>query len=119
MKKLLSILIISSLLILACVNTDQNLKSLSSSYDGISEGYTDTPEGRFDINMEIKRGIMSGFVEGTKIKGYIKTDNNLIISAFNIMGAQVILKTNFMSPDRIEGNIIASSYRHKWFVTKK
>jgi hypothetical protein len=77
MKKLLSILIICLLLIIACVTTNQNLKSLSSSYDGIWEGYTQTPEGRFYINMEIKNGIMSGFVEDTKIKGYISADNNL------------------------------------------
>jgi hypothetical protein len=119
MKKLLSILIICLLLIIACVTTNQNLKSLSSSYDGIWEGYTQTPEGRFYINMEIKNGIMSGFVEDTKIKGYISADNNLFISPFSIMGAQVILETNFMSPDRIEGNIIAVSYRQKWFVVKK
>lgn len=119
MKKLLSILIICILLIIACVTANQNLKSLSSSYDGIWEGYIDTPEGRFDINMEIKNGIMSGYFEDTKIKGYIKTANNLFISPFSFMGGQVILDTNFMSPDRIEGNIIAISYRHKWFVVKK
>ena len=119
MKNPPSILILCLLLLIACANTNQNLKSLSSSYDGIWEGYTVVPEGRFDINMEIKNGIMSGFVEDTKIKGYIKADNKFIISPFSIMGAQVIFETNFMSPDRIEGTVISVSFRNKWFVVKK
>lgn len=119
MKKLVPIAIICLSLFIACVTTDQNLQSLSSSYDGIWEGYTDTPEGRFEINMEIKNGVMSGYVDDTKIKGYIKAEDNFHISPFYIAGAQVILETNLMSADRIEGNIIAVSYRHKWFVEKK
>ena len=118
MKKLLSILIIFLLSIIACVTTNQNSKSLSSSYDGIWEGYTDTAEGRFDIKMEIKNGIMSGYVEDTKIKGYIESDDKFFISPFSIMGAQVSLDTNFMSPDRIEGTVIAPEVRSKWFVVK-
>jgi hypothetical protein len=119
MKKLLSILIICLSLLIACVSTDQNLKSLSSSYDGIWEGYTDTPEGRFEIYMEIKNGVMHGYFEDTKIKGYIKAEDNFHINPFNFSGAQVILQTNLMSPDRIEGNIITVSYQHKWLVVKK
>ena len=119
MKKFLSILIISLLSVMACATNDKNVKSLSSSYDGTWEGYTDLPEGRFEISMEIKKGVMTGFFEGTKIKGYLKADNDLHISPFSHMGAQVILDTNFMSPDKIEGIIIAVSYRHKWFVVKK
>ena len=118
MKKLLSILIICLLSIIACVTTNQNLKSLSSSYDGIWQGYTDTSEGRFAINMEIKNGIMSGYVENTNIKGYIESDDKFYISPFSIMGAQVTLDTNFMSPDRIEGTVIAAEVRSKWFVVK-
>jgi hypothetical protein len=118
MKKLLSILIICLLLIAACVTTNQNLESLSSSYDGIWEGYTDIPEGRFSINMEIKNGIMSGFFEDKKIKGYIKADDSLFISPFSTMGAHVVLETNSMSPDRMEGTLIAVSYRHQWFVVR-
>jgi len=118
-KKLLSFFIISLLLIIACVTTEQNLKSLSSSYDGIWEGYSDTPEGRFDINMEIKNGVMSGFFGDSKIKGYIKAEQNLHVSPFYSTGAQVILETKLMSPDRMEGIIIAVSYRHRWFVEKK
>jgi hypothetical protein len=118
MKRLLSILIICFLLIIACV-TNQNLESLSSSYDGIWEGYTDVPEGRFSINMEIKKGIMSGFFDDTKIKGRINADDNFFISPFSIMGAHVFLETNFMSPDRIEGTLNAVSYRHQWFVVRK
>jgi hypothetical protein len=119
MKTLLPILITCLLLIIACVTTNQNLESLSSSYDGIWEGYTDVPEGRFSINMEIKNGIMSGFFDDTKIKGHIKADNNLFISPFSIMGAHVFLETNSMSPDRIEGTLNAVSYRHQWFVVRK
>lgn len=118
MRKMMSILIICHLLITACVTTDQNLKSLSSAYDGIWEGYTDTPEGRFDIKMEIKNGIMSGYFEDTKIQGYIESDDNFFISPFSIMGAQVSLDTNLMSPDRIEGTVIAPTTRPKWFVVK-
>jgi hypothetical protein len=68
--------------------------------------------------MEIKNGIMSGYVENTKIKGYIESDDRFYISPFSIMGAQVILDTNFMSPDRIEGTVIAAEVRSKWFVVK-
>ena len=118
MKKLLSILIIFSLSIIACVTNNQNSKSLSSSYDGIWEGYTDTSEGRFDIKMEIKNGVMSGYVENTKIRGYIESDNEFTISPFSIMGAQVRFDANFMSPDRIEGTVIAPEVNSKWFVVK-
>ena len=119
MRKLLLVLIIFPLLTIACVTADQNLKSYSSSYDGIWEGYTDTAEGRFVINMEIKNGVMRGFVDDTKIKGYIKSGANLFVSPFRITGALVILETNFMSPERIEGNIVAEYIRDKWFVVKK
>ena len=118
MKTSLSTLILCLTLLVACVNNGQNLKSLTSSYDGIWEGYTVLPEGRFDIKMEIKNGIMSGLVESTKIKGYIQADNKFNISPFSIMGAQVILDTKVMSPDRIEGTVISVSFRDKWFVAK-
>ena len=119
MKKVLAILIICLFFITACATTNQDLKSMSSSYDGIWEGYSDTSEGRFDIKMEIKNGIMSGYVGDAKIKGYIETDDNFSISPFSIMGAQVILDTNLMSPDRIEGTVIAPESRPRWFVVKK
>ena len=119
MKKMISILIMSHLLIAACVTTNQNLKSLTSSYDGVWEGYTDTPEGRFEIKMEIKNGIMSGYCEETKIKGYIESNGNFFISPFSIMGAQVILDTNQMSPDRIEGTVVAPGSKPSWFVVKR
>ncbi len=91
MKKLVSILILCLLFLIACANTNQIPKSLSSSYDGIWDGYLQTPEGRQYIKMEIKNGIVSGFVEHSvngsvsgfyeepKINGYIASDNNLII----------------------------------------
>ena len=119
MKKLLSILIIFLSVTIACVTADQNVKSYSSSYDGIWEGYADTSEGRFEIKMQIKNGVMKGFVDDTKIKGYVKSDTNLFISPFYITGATVTLETNFMSPERIEGNIVAEYMRDKWFVVKK
>ena len=119
MRKLLPIPIILLLLTISCTTADQNLQSYSSSYDGRWQGYADTPEGRFDIHIEIKNGVMKGFVDGTKIKGYIKSDTNLFISPFYISGALVTLQTNFMSPERIEGNIIAEYMRDKWFVVKK
>ena len=118
MKQLMPILIICLFLISACVTTNQNVKSLSSSYDGIWEGYADTPEGRFGIKMEIKNGKMTGFVEDTKIKGYIESDDNFFISPFYIMGAVVRLDTNFMSADRIEGTVTAPESRPEWFVVK-
>ena len=119
MKKLLSILIISLLLIMACVTNMQNLESLSSSYDGIWEGYTDTPDGHFDINLEINNGIMSGYFEEIKIKGYVNTDNNLIIRNFTYYGTLVFLEANNMAPDRIEGTIRYLSEGAQWFVVRK
>lgn len=119
MNKLLSLLIISLLLIIACVTNKQNLESLSSSYDGIWEGYTDTPDGRHDIDMEIKNGIMSGFFEEKKIKGYIKTDNNLFIRPFTYNGVTPLFDTNYMAPDRIEGTMRYVAHSVKWFVVRK
>ena len=119
MKKFLSILIACLILILACATADQNLESYSSSYDGIWEGYTETSEGRYDIKMQIKNGVMRGLVDDTNIKGYVTSDANLVVSPFYITGALVTLQTNFMSPGRIEGNIVAESIRDIWFVEKK
>ena len=47
MKKSLAILFICSLFFIASVGNGQISESLSSSYDGKLEGYTDTPEGRY------------------------------------------------------------------------
>jgi hypothetical protein len=118
LKKLMTIPIICLLLLFACVTANQDLKSLSSSYDGIWEGYTDTAEGRFEIKMEIENGRMTGFFEDKKINGYIESDDNFIINPFSIMGAQVRLDANFMSSDRIEGIVIAPESRPIWFVVK-
>lgn len=119
MKQLMSVLIVCLLVIFACVATNQDVKSLSSSYDGLWEGYADTPEGRYGIKMEIKNGKMTGYIEDTKIKGYIGSDDNFFISPFSIMGAQVRLDTDSMSTDRIEGTVIAAEVRSKWFVVKR
>ena len=119
MKKSLSILIICLFALMACVTANQNLESLSSSYDGIWEGYADTVEGRFEIKMEIKNGIMAGYVENnTKIKGYIQSDDKFVINPFSVMGAPVRLTTNFMSPDKIEGTVIAPEVRSKWLIVR-
>jgi hypothetical protein len=119
MKKLLSILITCLFAITACVAADRDITSLSSAYDGIWEGFTDTVEGRFRIKMEIKDGNMSGYVDDeTQIKGYIKSDDKFVIWPFSVMGAQVRLATSFMSHDKIEGTVIAPGVRSKWFVEK-
>ncbi len=118
MKNLVSILIACLLSLIPYVTPNLESKSLQSSYDGKWEGYTDTPEGRYEISMEIRDGIMSGYFEGTKIKGYINADRNLVIGPFSTSGAQVILETNYMSSGRIEGTLIGLSYREKWFVKK-
>jgi len=123
MKKLVSTLILCFLFLIACADTNQKLKSSSSTYDGILEGYAQTPEGIFETNMEIKNGIMSGFVEDTKIEGYINADNKLFINPFyfNGTGTRIIGETNFMSPDRIEGAYTAQAtqtYRYEWVVVK-
>ena len=123
MKKSLAILIVCSLFFIASVSNGQNSKSLSSSYDGIWEGYADTPEGRYRIHMEIKNGIMSGSVEGTKIKGHISADNNLLTTPFYFNNAGTVSRvtgeTKSMSPDRIEGTYTAANtFTYKWFVVK-
>ena len=119
MKKSLSILITCLFALMACVAADQDVTSLSSSYDGIWKGYADTVEGRFKVKMKIKNGIMSGYVEDdTIINGYVKSDDKFVIRPFTVMGAQVRLATNFMSADKIEGTVIAPGVRSKWFVEK-
>ena len=67
---------------------------------------------------EIIDGVISGFVEDTKIRGYIESDDIFFISPFSIMGAQVSLDANSMSPDRIEGTVMAIESRPDWFVVK-
>jgi hypothetical protein len=52
-----------SFILIACANTNQIPKSLSSSYDGIWDGSAQTPGGDQYIKLEIKNGIVSGFVE--------------------------------------------------------
>ncbi len=106
MKRLVSIHILCVLFLIGCANnTNQIPKSLSSSYDGIWDGYAQTPEyiinsygvearapERLYMKAEIKNGIVSGFFfkfDGwykgyevatsvkTKINGYITSDNKL------------------------------------------
>ncbi len=115
-RYLVSILIGCLLSLIAYAAPDQESKSILTFYDGKWEGYADTPEGRFELNMEIRDGIMSGHFEDTKIEGYINADRNLVVSPFTASGAQVILETNFMSPGRIEGILIGISYKASWFV---
>ena len=145
MKKLVSILILCLLFLIACANNNQIPKSLSSSYDGIWDGYAQIPEeGRYNIKFEIKSGIMSGFVVEdanwnpatgfvvrSKVKGYVISDNNLIINPFYIYREyfgnykppdKIIFETDFMSPNRIEGTCyvvqVSQAPKYDWFVVK-
>lgn len=80
MKNLMAIPVPCLLIFIACANTSQHptQSSASHTYDGLWEGYAQTPEGLYSIKMEIKNGTMSGFIEDTKISGYIDADNKLI-----------------------------------------
>jgi hypothetical protein len=133
---------------IACANNNNQIpKSLSSSYDGIWDGYAQSYNGRLYIKGEIKNGIVSGFVEDITISGYITSDNNLIVNPIYIYfwregykqaekvnfdsstsrgrygsPEKVIIEANFMSPDRIEGTVYADRLFQKtksdWFVVK-
>ena len=134
MKKLVSILILCLLFLIACANNNNQIpESLSSSYDGIWDGSTQTPGGDQYIKMEIKNGIVSGSFLDQKVKGYMTSDNNLIINPFYIRSTgrfklgplkYIIIEPNFMSPDRIEGTYYRDqvqaekSIRFKWYVVK-
>lgn len=142
MKKLVSILILCLLFLIACANTTQIPKSLSSSYDGIWDGYAQMPDGQQYIKIEITMGIVSGFFEynsyvngGTqgvsgekKINGYITSENNLIFKPIPVRyrrwraNSPITLETNLMSPDRIEGTyhiiIGAKAPKYDWYVVK-
>ena len=71
MNNLVPILIVCLLSPMAFATLNQESKSITSSYKGKWKGYADTPEGRFEINMEIRNDIMSGHIEDTGIEGYI------------------------------------------------
>ena len=118
MNKLISIVVILLLIATSCATTNQNPQPLSASYDGIWEGYTDTPEGRFYIKMEIINGTMIGYVEDSKISGQIDGNDNFVIGPFSVAGAQVRLDVGSMSPNKIEGTVMAIESRPAWFVVK-
>ncbi len=144
MKKLVSIHILCLLFLIACANNNNQIpESLSSSYDGIWDGYLQVPEGRQYVKMEIKNGIVSGFVEHSvngnvsgfyeqpKINGYVNSDNNLIINPLYVYRGyygnykppdRIIFETNFISPDRIEGTYhkdqVAKVPKYDWYVVK-
>ena len=64
MKNLVSLHILCLFFLIACANNNNQIpESLSSSYDGIWDGYAQMPEGREYIKMEIKNGNVSGFIE--------------------------------------------------------
>ncbi len=85
MKNLISILVLCLLFLIACANNNNQIpESLSSSYDGIWDGYAQTYEGRSYNKLEIKNGIVSGSFLDQKVKRYITSDNNLIINPFYI-----------------------------------
>ena len=144
MKNLISIHILCLLFIIACAkNNNQIPKSLSSSYDGIWDGYAQmpekvvyyaqTPEDRWYIKVEIKDGIISGFIGDGKISGYISSNNKLFTNPiYASMGGDVvvnyappdkiIIKTNLMSPNRIEGTYHADRFdqtpKYDWYIVK-
>ena len=122
MKNLLAILIICPLFFIASVSNGQNSESLSSSYDGIWDGYAQLPEElayydpssgeRVYIRAEIKDGIVYGYIGDAKVKGYISSDNKLFtdpiygyigVAAHYAPPDKIIIETNLMSPGRIEG----------------
>lgn len=149
MKNQVSILTLCLLFLITCANTDQHTTppSRSNAYDGIWDGYAQTPYERGYIKMEFKNGIMSGLFEldgfaerevqwvssEKEINGYITSDNNLIINPFSFCikypdtpkcGAptNIICETNLMSPNRIEGTYhiakVAQALKYDWFVVK-
>ena len=138
MKNLVSLHILCLFFLIACANNSNQIpESLSSSYDGIWDGsaqsYIYEEEERVYIKLEIKNGIVSGSFLDQKVKGYMTSDNRLIINPFVIRSTgrfnlgppvYIIIEPNLMSPDRIEGtyyrdqvqNEIATIY--KWYVVK-
>ena len=148
MKKQVSILTLCLLFLIACTNKNNQIpESLSSSYDGIWDGYAQSYNGRYYIKGEIKNGIVFGFVEDITISGYVTSDNNLIIDPIYIYfwrdGYQqankvifdsdtsqgkygspekIIIEANLMSPDRIEGTAYIDRFLQKaksdWYVVK-
>ena len=122
MKKLLAILITCPLFFIASVSNSQNSKSVSP-YDGIWEGYAYSTEVPYTIKVEIKNGILSGFVGDTKITGYINADNQLIGDPFYFKTDGTVFRvtgeSKFMSPDRIEGIYTSEkSGVFKWYIVK-
>ncbi len=143
MKNLVSILLLYLLLLIACANNNNQIpKSLSSTYDGTWDGSAQTPGGDQYIKMEIKDGIVSGFLEynggrfgspeNKIINGYVNSNNNLILNSINIrqsawragLPPRIFIETSFMSPDRIEGTYYVAQVHlnktvgNKWYVVK-
>ena len=89
MKNLVSIHSLCLLILIACANNNNQIpESLSSSYDGIWEGIAQTPKEPYPIKIEIKNGIIDGFIENSRsensrFNGYITSDN-IIINPFYI-----------------------------------
>ena len=119
MKKLALILAMLLLIATGCVTTSQSPKSVSKSYDGIWEGYTDTFEGRFHIKMNIIDGIITGDFEGSGFSGYIDGNDTFVMKPFTVQGTQLYLDVSSMSPKRMEGTINGIEARPTWFVDKK
>lgn len=118
MKNLTPILIIFLLFLIPSASFSQSSKSFLSSYVGRWEGYADSLEGSLVVNMEIKNGIVSGFVDDSIIKGRIDAGNKLFISPLNIKGNKVTPKIDFMSPSRIEGTYRTQADEYKWLLVK-
>ena len=142
MKNLVSILILCLLYLIACANNNNQIpKSLSSSYDGIWDGYAQRPEEvayydptsgeRVYIKAEIKDGIVYGFIGDAKVRGYISSDNKLLVDPiYGYIGVagnyappdKIIIETNLISPERIEGTYYADRFeqtpKYEWYLVK-
>lgn len=118
MKTLTTILIVCLLFLIPPASYSQSSKSFSSPYDGRWEGYADSQEGSLVVNLEIRNGIVSGYVDDSIINGRIDAGKKLFISSLYIKGNRVIPQIDFMSPDKIQGTYITQAHEFKWLLVK-
>jgi hypothetical protein len=118
MKNLTSILIICLLVLIPLTGFGQSSISFSSPYEGRWEGYADSPEGSLVVNLEIKNGIVSGFIDDSIILGRFDVDKKPFIRPLYIKRNKVTPIIGFMSPNRIEGTYIIQAHEYKWLLVK-